>query len=125
MAKKDSIRLSEKHGLNPTIGICFWCGEETGELALLGYLGKGDPEASRYTVLNYDPCPKCRENWDKGVACIEVSDYPNRDNQPPIQKGAYPTGAYAVLKKEAAERIGIKSPRVLMDVETFGEVFKS
>lgn len=122
--KKDSIRLSEKHGLNPTIGVCFWCGKETGELALLGYLGKGDPEAPRHTVLNYDPCPACAEKWKQGVAFIEVTDAPET-NRPEIQDGYYPTGHYVVLKKEAAERLGVDSPRVLVDEETFTRLFNS
>ena len=28
------IKLSPKHGLNPTIPVCFWCGEERNEVAL-------------------------------------------------------------------------------------------
>ena len=33
------IKLSPKHGLNPTIPVCFWCGEERNEVALLGHIG--------------------------------------------------------------------------------------
>lgn len=121
---KDSIRLSEKHGVNPTLGVCFWCGEDTGEIALLGYMGKGDPEAPRRTVLSYDPCPKCKEQWALGVACLEVSDIPLQNGQPPIQPGHYPTGHYVVIKKDAALRIGIDSSRVLMDEETFTGMFR-
>ena len=35
------IKLSPKHGLNPTIPVCFWCGEERNEVALLGHIGDG------------------------------------------------------------------------------------
>ena len=36
------IKLSPKHGLNPTIPVCFWCGEERNEVALLGHIGDGN-----------------------------------------------------------------------------------
>lgn len=39
------IRVSEKHGVNPSITICPICGKET-SIALLGKL-KGDKEAPR------------------------------------------------------------------------------
>ena len=120
MAK--SIRLSKQHGVNPTLGVCFWCGEDTGELALMGYMGKGDPEAPKRMVLNYNPCPKCAELWAQGCACIEATEVPN--GRPEIQPGAYPTGAVAVLKREAADRLGIPGPRVLMDPEVFGKLFR-
>ena len=59
------ILLSPKHGLNPTIPICFWCGEEKNEIALMGRIGdarKGeDFEAPMHAVLDYEPCDKCRE----------------------------------------------------------------
>ena len=47
------IKVSPKHGLNPTIPICFWCGKERGEVALLGRL-PGDAEAPKNVVLDYD-----------------------------------------------------------------------
>lgn len=34
-----SIKLSSKHGVNPTIPVCFFCGEEKNEIALLGRIG--------------------------------------------------------------------------------------
>ena len=44
------IQVSPKHGLNPTIPVCFWCGKERGEVALLGRL-PGDAEAPKNVVL--------------------------------------------------------------------------
>jgi len=54
------IRISPKHGLNPTIPVCFHCGQQKNEIALLGKL-KNDAEASKYTVLDYEPCDACKE----------------------------------------------------------------
>ena len=120
-----SIRLSKKHGVNPTLAVCAWCGEETGEIALLGYMGKGDPEAPRRMVIGYEPCPKCAELWAQGTACIEVSDRPLTDGQPPIQSGFYPTGRLTVIKREAAARMGIESPRVLIGEDDFSRMFSA
>lgn len=49
------IRVSEKHGVNPSITICPICGKETG-IALLGKL-KGDEEAPMRMLS--DPCDDC------------------------------------------------------------------
>ena len=106
--KEPSIRLSEKHGLNPTLEVCFFCGEETGELALLGKL-KGDKEAPKRMVLHYDPCEKCKKKWADGVALIAVVTEQPEDKRPPIvaandeHPALYPTGNFAVIKPEAAE----------------------
>ena len=86
------------------MGICFYCGEPTGEIALLGAL-KGDVEAPKYTILNYTPCDKCKEQISKGVTVIE-SGYAT-DGRPPISKDStgakvYPTGRWCVLNKEPA-----------------------
>lgn len=100
-----SIKLSPKHGVNPTMGRCMWCGESTNEIAMLGKL-KGDEEAPRYSVLSYEPCDRCKETWNKGVALIECT--PNQiDSRPPFTKdntgeAVYPTGRYTVVAVEAA-----------------------
>ena len=81
-----SIRLSERHGVNPTLCLCFWCGEEDGSLALLGRIGAGDLEAPHRACLNYDPCDACKEKWDSGITLLEVVPISESDN-PPIFKG--------------------------------------
>jgi hypothetical protein len=53
-----SIKVSEKHGVNSSLVVCFYCGEETGEIALLGKLPE-DKEAPRYVLLNIEPCEHC------------------------------------------------------------------
>lgn len=102
----NSILISEKYGVNPTLPVCFWCGEENGTVALLGRL-KGDVEAPRHPCLNYDPCPACEEQWKQGITLIEASETPTRDGQPSMQATpkAYPTGRLFVITEEAVERI--------------------
>lgn len=107
MGKEKGIVLSQKHGLNPTMPVCFWCGEETGEIALMGKLGNGskDVAAPKHMVLSYEPCEKCKANWAKGFTLIEATRVPNTRSEVPMQEGVYPTGRYAVITKDAAHRI--------------------
>ena len=108
----NSIRLSKKHGVNPTICKCFFCGESKG-IALLGQIGdlrKGeDIEAPIECVMDYEPCEKCQENMDKGVTLIEVTDIQPIDNRPAMTaKGGlkvYPLGSYCVVTPEAVKRV--------------------
>lgn len=101
-----SIKISEKHGVNPTMPLCFFCGEEKNEIVLLGKL-PGDVEAPRHMWMpgDYEPCPACQEKWDIGIAMIEVTDHENFANQPPIFEDNYPTGRVGVLKEEFVNKI--------------------
>ena len=103
------LKLSPKDGLNPTISVCFWCGEEKGEIALLGRIGdarKGeDIEASMRTIIDYEPCPACLAKMDSGFTVVEATTSPNNTTSVPIQEGIYPTGRFVVIKPEAAKRI--------------------
>lgn len=128
----NGIKLSPKYGLNPTIPVCAWCGETKNEIALCGHIGDGrkheDFEAPKHCVLDYEPCDKCKEQWSKGVVCIEVRTSPCSEGQPPIQKGAYPTGRVVVVKKEVAEKTFspeyCKAGRLLMEEKVFNSVFE-
>ena len=105
---KDNIRISEKHGVNPTLPICFFCGEEKNEIALLGRL-PDDAEAPRHCIIDYEPCEKCQKEMEKGVALIEAIPTPFHDNRPLIgtdEKGnpIYPTGRLVVLTEESFNR---------------------
>ena len=133
------IEISPKHGLNPTIPVCFWCGKEKNEIALLGrirekttnrfgaYVTKRDSdiEAPRKAVLDYEPCDECKKWWDSGVAVLEVQQTPIQPNQPEIQKGLYPTGRFAVVTVEGADRVfpqyapWSKGQKVFVDVAVF------
>ena len=99
------IKLSPKHGLNPTIPVCFWCGEERNEVALLGHIGDGrkheDFEAPMHMVIDYEPCEKCRANMALGVTLMEATNKPNSVTKVEMQKGVYPTGRYVVIKRDA------------------------
>lgn len=90
-----SIRLHHKHGLNPTMPCCFYCGREKGEIALLGAAYR--EEAPRHMVLDKVPCSWCKENMKRGIVLIEATGKSDDDCRP--------TGAYAVVTEGAARRI--------------------
>ena len=98
------IKISPKHGLNPTIPVCFWCGKQKNEIALMGRM-KGDIEAPKNMVLDYEPCEDCQNHMAMGVTILEASDHPNTEGQPPMQKGVYPTSRFVVVTTECADRV--------------------
>lgn len=63
-----SLRVSPKHGLNPSLGLCFFCNKAK-DVLLLGRL-PDDAEAPRQGVYNQEPCDECRGYMDKGIICI-------------------------------------------------------
>lgn len=117
-----SIRVSEKHGLNPTIPVCFYCGKQKNEIALMGHM-KGDIEAPKNMVLDYEPCDECKKQWEKGVTLIEVTKVPFPDGRPPIQHDAYPTGRCAVVKPEALVGDFKAGSRALVLTEDYKQMF--
>ena len=92
-----SIRISEKHGVNPTIPKCFFCGEDKNMIILAGRL-KGDEEAPRNAVCDKEPCDKCKEYMTMGVMLVSVKDGSD-------QNDPYRTGRLCVIKEEAAKNI--------------------
>ena len=111
MTKEKSIRLSPKHGVNPTMGVCPICNEPSGTIMLLGLIkGKerSDPGAPRY-VRDDQPCDKCVEYMEQGVIFISV-----RDGQPESQN-PYRTGKFCVVTDEGVRRI-VETPELLADI---------
>lgn len=102
-----SIRLSEKHGLNPSMCQCFFCGE-TKAIALMGRL-KDDAEAPRQCVMDYEPCETCQTHMSHGVTLIEVSETQPLDGRPPMiargDKKVYPLGSWIVMTPDAVKRL--------------------
>ena len=88
---KGSIRLHPKHGLNPTMPVCFWCGQDTGEVALLGAAYKD--EAPRRMVIGQNPCEKCKAQMAQGITFMEVTE--NREY----------TGRWCVITEDAVRRM--------------------
>lgn len=96
------IKVSPKHGLNPSLSACFWCGKDKNELILMGRL-PDDKEAPRRAVFDYEPCDTCKAQMEQGITLIEASDRDNGNAE--IQRGVFPTGRWAVITEEAARRL--------------------
>lgn len=103
------IKLSPKHGVNPTIPVCFWCGKEKNEVALMGHVGNADKgkdfEMSMHAVIDYEPCEKCAEKMRMGFTVLEATRTPNWVTDVAMQDETYPTGKWVVIKREAAKRM--------------------
>ena len=108
---KDSITLSKKHGLNPSLTSCPICGKETGGIALMGRL-KDDMEAPRHCITSlFDLCDDCKARLDKEVLIYEM----DRENNKP-------TGRYIFVPKE---HINVEIPKgiAFMDINEFKQLF--
>jgi hypothetical protein len=101
-----SIRLSEKHGVNPSLLVCPVCGKDSG-VALLGHM-PGDAEAP-HKMLDHTPCDECQDYMSQGVILISVDESKTTDPKSP-----YRSGGWVVVREEAATRM-FKSP-MLEDV---------
>lgn len=86
-----TIRLHREFGVNPTMPVCFWCGEDTGEIAWLGAAYKD--KAPRSMVMNYEPCTKCKAIMALGICVAEATS----DNKP--------TGRWIVMSEDGAKRL--------------------
>lgn len=117
---RKSIPISQKHGVNPTMPVCFFCGEPTGEIALLGKL-KGDVEAPKHMILSYEPCDKCKKAFSQGILIIGVKNTPVIKGQIPIQNepALYPTGSYVLATEDFINRSF--EPEMAKHVITFGK----
>lgn len=111
--EKDSITLSPKHGVNPSVLHCICCGEDYG-IALLGKL-KNDEEAPHNIYQGL--CHKCQSVIDQdGALIIEVKDGESGNNP-------YRTGRYVGVSKDFRERNSIESHIVYMEHSSFDKVF--
>ena len=100
---------------------CFYCGESTGVAIgekLIDCKNKWD---TKYIFGGYEPCDKCKEQFDTGFLIMECQDTPVSKGQPAIQEGAYPTGSHWVIKNEVAKKMfnkeTLKFGRVLVEKE--------
>lgn len=127
----NNIKLSPKHGVNPTIPVCAWCGQQKNEVALLGKIDREDSEAPRSCVLDYNPCDKCAEQWSQGVAILEATMARPTPYRPPMKrdKGVdiYPTMRMVVINPESASQIfGSEmsaGQRILLEDTAFEQIF--
>lgn len=91
-----NIKLSPKHGLNPTLLACPICFKETG-VGLVGRL-PGDAQAPRRS-RDRQPCAECTEHMAMGVLLVEATRQGNDESTTAT------TGRRWVITPEAAQRM--------------------
>ena len=112
---KGNIKLSFKHGVNPSILHCVCCGKDYG-IAMLGKL-KGDEEAPRDIAQGL--CDSCKSVIDQGgVMFIEVRDREKGDNP-------YRTGRIIGVLQDFKWRNKIQNPINYMEHTLFEQFFGS
>ena len=110
---KSSIKLSPKHGVNPSVLHCICCGKDYG-VAMLGKL-KGDKEAPRDIYQGL--CNDCQGVIDQGGAMIiEVGDGETESN--PRR-----TGRLVGVSKDFKERNHMNHPIMYMERSLFSKIF--
>ena len=67
------IRVSKKHGVNPSVCKCWYCGGDQGALILAGKI-EGDREMPMSGVWDMNPCDECEGHMQQGVIMIGVKD---------------------------------------------------
>lgn len=107
------IRLSKKHGLNPTIPLCPYCGKPKNQIAMLGEegdklakaLGRADGEMPMHCHLpgDVDPCEECLETKKDYVFLFSAED---------TEKGPRPAGGFAMVSRTFLESI-LKDPSAI------------
>ena len=112
--REKGIILSEKHGVNPSLMLCPYCGKETG-IALFGKL-KGDKEAPR-NVIGNELCDEYKEEVKNGfVLMIEARQ---------TNKGVELLERRAKIKKEFISKdVDTSKGIVLADSEIFDIIEK-
>lgn len=100
------LRLSEKHGVNPSLDQCFYCGEAKG-VVLFGRM-KGDVQAPHEAVIDMKPCDKCAKLMQDGVILVCVRDGETGDDP-------YRTGMMVAIKDEGI-RMAVTPPEFAEEI---------
>lgn len=118
--ESNSIRLSPKHGLNPSLMVCYYCGEEYG-IALPGLL-KHDTQAPRSCVWDMTPCPSCYGYMREGVILICVSKDSDPNDRNPWREGPWCVVSDAAIKRMVNEPLAsqiVKSRFALVPLDAW------
>lgn len=129
------ITISPKYGANPSMDLCFWCGQPKG-IILCGRMhekkgDRTDVEAPKGMVMNLEPCDKCKDNFNLGVQIVEVVDDGSKFHndltfaiQAEDKKVKWPTGRFVVMKAESIKG-GKPGMRMLCDTATMDKIFSA
>jgi hypothetical protein len=87
------LRLHPKHGLAPTIPVCWYCGEEKNEVVLLGAKWKGKAAPPARAIVDHEPCEVCEKWMKRGIMLLRA--VPGTESAPKRVK----SGQLAVVKE--------------------------
>jgi hypothetical protein len=118
--------MSKKHGINPSMTQCFYCGEAK-DIILVGSATKKLKEAGVDVsddgkmpmlagVFDIIPCDDCKEYMEQGIILISV-----RDGAKGISP--YRTGGWVVIKEDAFQRAF--NPEAISDQSIVESICKS
>ncbi|MFZ1491176.1 MAG: hypothetical protein WAS51_14655 [Ilumatobacteraceae bacterium] len=103
--------MSPKYGVNPSIELCYFCGDETGSIVMPGLIqqkdrfGRAVPgtdiEAPRKAVWNRNPCPRCADLMKQGIVLISVDKEPRPGKE---KDEPYRTGRMCVVSEDFIRR---------------------
>lgn len=103
-----NIRLSPKHGVNPVVPVCFFCGGPKQEVILTGLL-PGDVEAPR-GVYDVEPCDGCKRIMAAGIIVISIDEAKTTD-----PKNPWRTGGWCAVREQAIRRLRL-APALEADI---------
>lgn len=107
------MKLNKKHGVNPTIPVCF-CGKEKNEVVLLGAAYK--EEAPMKMFIDFSPCDECKKKMKEYIALILSNDgkYPEVGSVVWIKKTAWSK----VFNTQRPSTIALIDPKVFHTITT-------
>lgn len=108
-----ALRLSPKHGVNPSVGLCFFC-QKSKEVILAGYM-KGDIAAPREAVWNDDPCDECVKCMEKGVIIISVDEDKTNDDNNPHRSGGWAVVSVDYIKRVFTDLMGEELTKSMLE----------
>lgn len=107
------ILLDAKHGVNPGLEQCFFCGEAKGvimwgriktstreALRKGGVPASNSGEAPRMMCLDKEPCQKCQEHMKMGIILISVREPTTQEER----DNPHRTGGWVVVKDDLIRR---------------------
>ena len=127
------ITISPKYGANPSMDLCFWCGQPKGVI-LCGRMhekkgDRTDVEAPKGMVIDLEPCGKCKDNFNLGVQIVEVVDDGSKFHndltfaiRADDNKVKWPTGRFVIMRAESIKG-GKPGMRMLCDTATMDKIF--
>lgn len=118
------IQLHPKHGLNPTMTNCYFCGEPS-EILLVGiavnqfkkagvHVSKDGRMPHEIGYINTNPCQKCEGYMKQGIMFISIRDGEEKEIEQANQEKRIPnphrTGKICVITEAGLHQMRLSIP---------------